>query len=484
MAEIDFEFPPDAAAPSLPVETDAGLVYPRKGYSVCSAAEIATARWLGAKLTIVHGVIVPWNDCPGIAHIRPFVPTMRTWQEKRAQHPKESLPSELYKLFGNSVYGKVSQAVRPKTSLDTRTDAMMPVEPSQISNPYFATFIAGMVRAVLSELIAECAGRIVAATTDAVMVSIPLTELACSGPSYAALQTARHIMTGSSELLEGKPEVDQVIVWRTRGTATAVPGKRGGVKLARGGMNAPGSVFAGIPPEDKAAMLRAENDWFVAKAVSRDPDETWVNKHPRSFRETHTTKGGDFGYEKTEQHVSFDFDFKRRPVNVRPEYVRIVDGDDIVIRQHLAFDTVPWNTVEEFQECREIFTRWRRGPPRRTLRTIRDWRDFEAYWHGEQASKAGTRRSAGGPLDQARRWVIRAYAVGAWGLPGTGFKDAAKALTNAGYPSTAKDFDNARQRPKPLPAEGVIPAGAEGIAEFITAVSRLWPAFEPERLLQ
>ena len=181
---------------------------------------------------------------------------------------------------------------------------------------------------------------------------------------------------------------------------------------------------------------------------------------------------------------SFEYDFKRRPVDPHPEYVRIEDGDDIVIVQHLAFDTMPWRTIAEFEACREVFARWRKGPPRRVLKTIRDWHDFEDYRHGGTASTAGIRRSRGGTVDQARRLIVNAITIGAWGLQCASFREAAHAMTDAGYPTTENDFKKARIRPKRLPEDPVLPADAPGIADFVAAITRIWPAFEPDRLLQ
>lgn len=62
MANVEFEFPKSVRFPTLPVRTDNGLIFPRKGLSNCAAPEIALARSIGAKLKIRHGVIVPTNS--------------------------------------------------------------------------------------------------------------------------------------------------------------------------------------------------------------------------------------------------------------------------------------------------------------------------------------------------------------------------------------------------------------------------------------
>lgn len=102
---------------------------------------------------------------------------------------------------------------------------------------------------------------------------------------------------------------------------------------------------------------------------------------------------------------------------------------------------------------------------------------------GADASKAGIRRSREGPVDQARRLVLRAHVRRRWGLPGGNYKETANRLTAAGHPTTEQDFKNARRGPDEL-RENLIPADAPGIRDFIDAVLMIWPAFEWRRLVK
>jgi hypothetical protein len=122
----------------------------------------------------------------------------------------------------------------------------------------------------------------------------------------------------------------------------------------------------------------------------------------------------------------------------------------------------------------------RRGRQLKTIADWRHWRDFEA---GAGASAAGVHRSSKGPVDQARRLVIRAYRFRRWGLPGGDYKTAAERLTAAGYSTTEQDFKNSTRAKGGLP-EHVIPADAEGVRGFLRAVCIIWPEFEWWRLVQ
>jgi hypothetical protein len=112
------------------------------------------------------------------------------------------------------------------------------------------------------------------------------------------------------------------------------------------------------------------------------------------------------------------------------------------------------------------------------LKTIADWQNWLDYRDGSTASNAGINRSAKGPVDQARRLVIRAYRRSAWGLPGGDFKGAAARLTAAGYPTTEQDFKNAARGEL---VEHVIPR--DRVEGFITAVQAIWPSFEWQKLV-
>ena len=60
---------------------------------------------------------------------------------------------------------------------------------------------------------------------------------------------------------------------------------------------------------------------------------------------------------------------------------------------------------------------------------------------------------------------------------------AAAALTTAGYRTEEQDFKNALRHKEP-PPEHTIPVDADGVAEFVAALTRLWPAFDSARLLK
>jgi hypothetical protein len=101
---------------------------------------------------------------------------------------------------------------------------------------------------------------------------------------------------------------------------------------------------------------------------------------------------------------------------------------------------------------------------------------------GTGASQRGVRRSKAGVVGQALRVFRRAYVRRGWGLPAGSYRNAAGALTSAGYPTTDQDFKNALRDKNPLP-EHAIPADALGIRELVAALLSIWPEFEWQNLV-
>lgn len=54
-ANVDFEFPEHVRYPVLPVRTENGLLFPRKGNSATRISEILLAKQLGCKISLAQG---------------------------------------------------------------------------------------------------------------------------------------------------------------------------------------------------------------------------------------------------------------------------------------------------------------------------------------------------------------------------------------------------------------------------------------------
>jgi hypothetical protein len=346
IARVSFRFHDGTRFPSLPVVAphDRGLIYPLEGEAYVTAAEIAVARRQGAHIEILDGVIIPWRD----GGCRPFMTVIEELQRRRQQHPKCSLPNEMFKQLANSIYGKLGQGIKGTSAYNTRSDSREKIGPCEITNPYFAAYIAGMIRALISELLAGIPRHrtVVSVTTDAFITNAELGEIDVTGPVATFLAGVKRQLTGDDALLEAKFEAGQLLSWRTRGVTTLKRSRDAKPKLARGGMREPGRM----PPD-------AASDWFARKMLLRQPGDKWSSMDPPPFPAAHRGNA-DHVFQERWRAVNFEFDMKRRPLDPEPRFVRLPGDPDSII-QHIAFDTVPWRTIEEFNEVRERFDEWR-----------------------------------------------------------------------------------------------------------------------------
>jgi hypothetical protein len=312
---------------------------------------------------------------------------------------------------------------------------------------------------LVSEFIANIPDRwtVLYLTTDGFITNAPLAEIGMDGPVAQHLSKARARIDGPS-LLDQKAEIDQAIVWRTRGIATV--NAKNKPKLAMGGMRAPEGA------EDR-------NAWFAEAMLTREPGQTYMSKEPLSFPEAHRTNA-DHVFRVVEKRMNFEFDFKRRPVD--PTEVEVHE------HRHLSLATVPWRDVKEFNAVRAAFERWHQQGG--VLKTMADWRRWEEFQAGAEAAKAGVhRRVKGGLIGQAKRIFYRAYIQRSWGLPGGRYKEAAAALTKAGYPTKEQNFKDALRADRIIP-QHTISAAATGVRGFVGALVTLWPEFEWWRLVR
>jgi hypothetical protein len=470
IARARFRFPNDTRFPSLSVVAlnDYGLIFPLEGEAFATASEIAVAVRQGAEIEILDGVITPWRD----DGCRPFMVVIHELQRRRNQHPKGTLQNEMLKQLVNSIYGKLGQGIKGTSVYDTRTDGRSIITPCAITNAFLAGYVSGLIRALIGELLAGIpSGRaVISVTTDAFITNAEISELDMRGPVATLLSRIKQGLTGDPALLETKFEARQLLPWRTRGIATLMKSNDSSKpKLARGGMREPGRM-----------SLDDANVWFAQRMLYRQPNDKWSSRDPLPFPAAHRTNA-DLVFQEISRKANFEFDMKRRPTNPMPRYVS-VPGDPGQIVQHLAFETTPWRTVDEFTKARQLFDEWRLKKSCAQLKTIVDWRRWRNYQDGSDASRAGVHRSSKGLVDQARRLVVRAYRRGQWGLPGGGYKLAAARLTQAGYPTTEQDFKNAG-RAKGALIEHVIPADAEEIGDFVITVLSIWPEFDWRRLV-
>jgi len=459
LARVRFRFPRGTRFPSLPVRAGGGrgLLYPLSGETHATGPELVVALGQGARIEVVAGIVIPFDDRDDR---RPFAAFSRRIADTRANY-RETTPAfeKAAKEIGNSLYGKVAQAVDVwrttgtgvraggKRVFDARTGASVDLPPSAITSPPLAAWITGLVRAVCSECVASIpAGRrVYTLTTDGWLSSAPITEVDTTGPVARVFARLREIVSGDPRVLEIKHAVGQCVVVKTRGTFTVTPMEGYKPVLAR----------AGQRMEQKYAGEREESEAWVDVYRNRSYDLKFSHRQLISLRDQ-WKHIADLVEIPRSVRVNLEFDFKRR-------LSRPGDRDGL-----LSADTLPWNSIEEFDRYREDFEAWRKSA-RRCCITVADFRDFEA-WRRTRAAK----REAG-LTDKARRpllvqCVLRAWSLRLYGLPGGHYRELAQ-ITSRWWPTSADSIKKAgRSAEIVLTTEAGWPE-----SEWVHAVAQRWP---------
>jgi hypothetical protein len=382
-AHVKFEFPSSTRFPNLPVRTsnNRGLVYPLKGKSWCTGPEIVVARSQGARIKPLSGWRIDWLPWA----VRPFEGFTRRINEVRAkaQATNDTVLNKTVKEIGNSLYGKIAQAVASlriiqddvvlRRTFNTKWGRSDTLGPSPISQPMFASYCTGLVRAALCEALSRLPldEWLATATTDGFLFAGDISHIDTSGPAARAFAAGRkRIKSTDSDIWEVKHVIPRALVIKTRGTFTVAPPEWSGDAIcAQAGYRLPDADAPWL------SDLERSNRW-VEHYRTRNYETRFENPSLTSLRDQHNK---DLDLQKTDRMVRWnaDFDLKRRPVNVRDE-----DG-------LIAADTVPWRTVEEFEEARDALDEWR-GSQRRVLKTATDYRDMITW-----AAASNSRRAVG-----------------------------------------------------------------------------------------
>ena len=235
-ANVDFEFPDDISYPVLPVRTENGLIFPRKGNSTTHISEILLAHRLGAKISLVEGKLIPserhGNIKEGIERpIRPFDGFTKFCIEERKKFPKKTLNNLFWKELVNSTYGKTAQGLRERRIYDLRDQDTKPLAESPITNPVYAAFITAFCRGVLGEIMNALPHDVAIfnVTTDGFLTTATAEQMAqaSKGTLSKFYRSSRRLLTGvpsgTEDVYEIKHIIRKPLGWRTRAQATLTP---------------------------------------------------------------------------------------------------------------------------------------------------------------------------------------------------------------------------------------------------------------------
>ncbi|WP_411351594.1 DNA polymerase [Leisingera aquaemixtae] len=512
-ANVNFEFPEDVRYPVLPVRTENGLLFPRKGNSTTHISEILLAKQLGAKIELVEGrrvdsdrVISRRDD--GVREYggnakQPFLNFARHCIDERAKHPKKTLDNLFWKELVNSTYGKTAQGLRERRIYDLRDADTKRLGPSKITNPVYAAFITAFCRGVLSEIMNALPPdvQIFSVTTDGFLTTATDAQMteAAKGQLGRRYLDSRIKLAAQWGIYEVKHIIRQPVGWRTRGQATLRPSVAadwGGtgmepkederVVLAKGGIKL------------DAMLSKAEqNDKIVDLFFDRKPTDTLTVTMGAGIREMYE-QGMDFVDKTMTKRLSMEFDWKRKP-KAAGEVTVTTDGGQS--RTHLAFSTQPWDTVDQFNTTRDIWADYNKQTPH-CLKSLADYQAWAEYFEGKLAAQgpAGAYiAKEDGVLKRLRRDLSIAHKLRKAGTHkinvasfsgGDGItsdhklkvKDFARILNDGfGIPCTKVDVDNARKKTAFVPHQ--VPRTAKTVELLGYIKETLFPELEVEQFL-
>jgi hypothetical protein len=364
-AHVKFAFPPDTRIPGLPVRTSKGrgLVFPLEGESWCTGPEIVVAISRGAVIEPTSGWRIEWRAG---APICPFEGLTRRINQirARAKASGDKVLDKTVKEIGNSAYGKIAQAVASRRviqddivlrrTFDTKLGRSATLGPSAITQPMFACYCTGLVRAALCEALARLplAAWIGSATTDGFLFAGDISDIDTSGPVACAFAAARKRVTPDKpQIWEAKHGIPRALVMKTRGIFTVAPPEWDGEAVcAQAGYRLPDRDASWI------SELERSRRW-IEHYRGRKFWTRFENPSLTSLRNQHN-KGLDLQKVEHEVQWNADFDLKRRLDNVH-------DEEGLMVAE-----TRPWKTVDEFEEARDALDDWRRSQ-RRVLKTAK-----------------------------------------------------------------------------------------------------------------
>lgn len=316
-AEVDFEFKEGTKFPCLPISSATGLFYPLKGRTSCTSYELGLAIRMGAKLTILEGLVIPGKavDSPVL---KDFVKDLRV---ERLKHKKGAAENNFYKLILNSLYGRFGLGVYPKKYFDSRSGSLREGTSDSNSNAYLAALTTGFIRSVLSELATELAvggSLVVSMTTDGLITSCGLESIIKEIKTPLIMSFRRAIVSAGAldeSYLELKTETEALYSWKTRGQFSIDHGRI--------------SALAGLQaPEGDLSVV---SKWIAEEVFS----EACVTKNSQgrlsSLQEVWS--GSPFRKVNYVKYISTQYDFKRMLV--------------LSPRSGSYLDSKPWNTLKE-----------------------------------------------------------------------------------------------------------------------------------------
>ena len=217
---ITYKFKDDVLYPSLPVHVDNGIVFPQAAQTEVTLQDYMVAYPYLESCSVIAWVFTSEGESP-------LVELSSDLKERRrkAKESGDLLSDSIWKLVLNAGYGKTSQAVTERDSIDlansTRERVVRTKIPrSKITQPMIAAYVTGWCRSMIAEYLFYCQEKRISvsylATDGFSTVEDPLPDESLNGVGILS----RHIAARyESPVMELKHQgVDQLVL-KTRGAA-------------------------------------------------------------------------------------------------------------------------------------------------------------------------------------------------------------------------------------------------------------------------
>lgn len=153
---VKFKFPDNTMYPCLPVKDKdgRGLIYVKEGETYCTAPEVYVALLMGATIEAVDFYLpVTYYDKFSLRKVVNYFTELR--ELAISNYGEKSVIELTLKEMLNSIYGKLAQGLRHKRVYNLNSGETEEIGISPITSAVLASYITGLVRALISGAITE-----------------------------------------------------------------------------------------------------------------------------------------------------------------------------------------------------------------------------------------------------------------------------------------------------------------------------------------
>tara|TARA_R110001592_G_scaffold204892_2_gene455195 strand:- start:501 stop:3368 length:2868 start_codon:yes stop_codon:yes gene_type:complete len=477
LLRLRFKFPDNTEYPSLPVRADPyGLVYPLEGICYCTHFELIVALSQNATIEVLQGFIIPWLDNDH----RIFTPFMKQVRAKRVHYKTKKHADDFLEKYwkekGNSCYGRLAMGLRDKRVFDIQEGNMKKLETGELTNAYFAAYVSGGARALLSALLAGVPEdkQVIALTTDGFTTNATLDDIYKLSPVCDYFREMFHMIDPKGgEVLEMKHKMHQVLAFKTRGYTTTI--RSINIKddfiSARAGTQLPDGMNDSVEA----------NSWMNEIYLNRTPtgEQSKFKTHNLTPLAKMARKEKDNVTEYGVQRLSLEPDYKR---DLIPNGMV-----DVCKTSHLQCLSKPHKTVADMILKRQRFDGWCKLG--NNLKNEQDWANWYEYYKLSTSLKGTAIRII---KDEDSANVFKRMFLRVWGKEQCGvimdmkqshFADWLSNLDDGAYPTKPSAVSSAKKEGACPVIYGIFPA-TERIAKLLKHLVERYPSFSYEQLFK